>query len=95
VAQAYAETEKKAARMTRSNCETVKKAGRLSGMGHEAECTVSAVKVSLPQLNTWENGKCDIYLAPENLPDGQYRVTFEGRTMQVRKRDGNWVDGAG
>jgi hypothetical protein len=56
---------------------------------------VSAVKVSLPQLNTWENGKCDIYLAPENLPDGQYRVTFEGRTMQVRKRDGNWVDGAG
>jgi hypothetical protein len=27
------------------------------------------------------------------LPDGQYRVTFEGRTMQVKRVDGCWVDG--
>ena len=47
-----------------SNRETVMLAGRLSGMGYEAECTVSAVKVSLPQLNTWEYVKCDIHLAP-------------------------------
>jgi hypothetical protein len=47
-----------------SNRETVMLAGRLSGMGNEAECTVSAVKVSLPQLNTWEYVKCDIHLAP-------------------------------
>src|SRR5450631_4391825 len=31
--------------------ETVMMTGRLRGMGREAECTVSAVKVSLPQLN--------------------------------------------
>lgn len=64
-------------------------------MGHEAECTVSAVKVSLFQLNTWEYVKWDIHFAPENLPDGQYRVTFEGRTVHIEKQHGNWVDGAG
>jgi hypothetical protein len=69
-------------------------AGRLKGMGYEAECTVSAVKVSLPLLNIWEYVKCDIHLAPENLPDGPYEVSFEGRTMHVKKVDGDWLDGS-
>lgn len=50
-------------------------------------------RVSLPQLDTWEYVECDVHLAPENLPDGQYRVTFEGRTMQVKRLDGRWLDG--
>jgi hypothetical protein len=66
----------------------------LKGMGYEAGCTVSAVKVSLPQLNIWEYVRCDIHLAPENLPDGSYEVSFEGRTMQVKKLDGDWLDGS-
>ncbi len=69
-------------------------AGWLKGMGYEAECTVSAVKVSLPLLNIWEYVQCDIHLAPENLPDGPYKVSFEGRTMQVKKLDGYWLDGS-
>ena len=71
-------------------------AGRLKGMGYEAEagCTVNAVKVTLPQLNIWEYVKCDIHLAPKNLPDGSYEVIFEGRTMQAKKLDGDWLDGA-
>jgi hypothetical protein len=68
-------------------------AGRLRGMGYEAECAVSAVKVSLPQLDIWEYVRCDIHLAPENLPDGPYEVSFEGRAMQVKKLDGYWLDG--
>ena len=95
MAEVHADPEPKAGLMVTSNRETVMLAGRLSGMGREADCTVSAVKVSLPQLNTWEYVKCDIHLAPENLPDGQYRITFEGRTMQVKKQDGDWVDGIG
>ena len=67
--------------------------GRLKGMGREAECTVSAVKLSLPLLNIWEYVRCDIYLAPEDLPDGAYNVTFEGRTMKMKKLDGYWLDG--
>ncbi|MGO9435816.1 MAG: hypothetical protein ACLPH3_05770 [Terracidiphilus sp.] len=79
--------------MSKSKRETVMMLGWLKGMGREAECTVSAVKVSLPQLDIWEYVKCDIHLAPENLPDGPYRVTFEGRTMKIKKLDGYWVDG--
>lgn len=91
----YADPEQKAGRMMTSDRETVMMAGRLSGMGYEAECIVSATKVSLPQLGTWEYVKCDIHFAPEDLPNGQYRVTFEGRAMQVQRLDGSWVDGAG
>ena len=78
---------------TASRREAVMMAGRLRGMGREAECTVSAVKVSLPLLNVWEYVKCDIHLAPQDLPDGAYKVTFEGRTMQVNKLYGEWLDG--
>ena len=67
-------------------------AGRLKGMGHEAECVASVVKVSIPHLNISEYVECDIHLAPENLPDGLYKVTFEGRTMEVKRLDGSWVD---
>ena len=51
-------------------------------------------KVSLPLLNIWEYVKCDIHLAPENLPDGPYEVSFEGRTTHVKKVDGDWLDGS-
>ena len=79
--------------MTTSHRETVMMTGRLKGMGRKAECTISAIKVSLPQLNIWEYVKCDIHLAPEDLPDGRYEVTFENKTMEVKLLDGFWVDG--
>ena len=79
--------------MATSSRETVMMTGQLRGMGHEAACTVSAVMVFLPQLNIAEYVKCDIHLAPLDLPDGPYQVTFEGRTMKVKKQGGDWVDG--
>ena len=78
--------------MTTSHRETAMMAGRLKGMGHEAECVVSVVKVSIPHLNISEYVECDIHLAPENLPDGLYEVTFQGRTMEVKRLDGDWLD---
>jgi len=51
--------------MTTSHREIVMMSGWLKGMGHEAECTVSAVKVSLPQLNISEYVNCDIHLASD------------------------------
>jgi hypothetical protein len=78
--------------MTTPHREIVMMSGWLKGMGHEAECTVSAVKVSLPQLDISEYVKCDIHLAPEDLPNGVYQVTFEGVTMKVKKLDGDWLD---
>jgi hypothetical protein len=78
---------------TTSYRETVVMAGRLKGMSREAECTISAVKGSPPHGNMGEYFNCDIHFAPEDLPDGQYEVMFEGRTMQVKKLDGDWLDG--
>jgi hypothetical protein len=65
--------------------------GQLKGMGHEAVCTVAAVKVSLPSSNVWEYAKCSIHNAPADLPDGQYEVTFNGRVERVKKERGFWL----
>jgi hypothetical protein len=64
--------------------------GKLMGMGYDAPCTLSAVKVSLPQLNVLEYVRCEILDAPHDLPDGQYFVAFEGRMAGVRKMNGEW-----
>jgi hypothetical protein len=79
--------------MTTSRRETVMMTGRLKGMGREAECTIGAVMISPPLLDTGEYVDCDIYFAPEDLPDGKYEVTFESRTTEVKKLDGEWLDG--
>lgn len=65
--------------------------GPLRGMGREAECTVSAVKVSLPGTNLYEYTKLGIHNAPADLPDGPYAVTIEGRTVLVQRRQGAWI----
>jgi len=79
-------------RMATSMREAVITSGQLSGMGHETSCTISAIRISLPQLNISEFVKCDILLAPLDLPDGPYQVTFEGRTMKIKKLDGDWLN---
>jgi len=35
----------------------------------------------------------DIAHAPSELPDGAYNVSFEGRTIKVKKIAGNWEAG--
>jgi hypothetical protein len=75
-----------------SKRETVILNGVLKGMGRRnVSCTVQALKVSLPQLNVFEYIRCDFYHVPQDLPDGQYDLSFEGRTMQVNKVEGTWL----
>ena len=76
-----------------SHREVVMLPGRLKGMGREADCTVGAVEVSLPGTNLSEYTKCSIHEAPNDLPDGQYQLTFGGQTVPVQKRDGSWLAG--
>ena len=77
-----------------SSREVVLLSGTLKGATHEAPCTVKAIKVSLPSLDIWEYVSADIEQAPSELPDGAYSVSFEGRTMKVKKVAGNWQIGA-
>jgi hypothetical protein len=76
-----------------SNREIVMLPGRLKGMGREADCTVGAVKVSLPGTNVSHYAKCSIHHEPSDLPEGQYQVTFGGETVPVQKRNGAWLAG--
>ena len=67
--------------------------GILKGMDVEVSCTVRAVKVSLPQLDIWEYVRADIAQAPTELPVGAYDVSFDGRTMRVKKTAEGWIAG--
>lgn len=65
--------------------------GVLKGMDLEVPCMVRAVKVSLPKLEIWEYVRADIAQAPSDLPFGAYEVSFEGRTMPVKKTGNGWI----
>lgn len=71
--------------------EAVLVQGVLSGMNLEAQCTVRAVKVSLPKLDIWEYVAADIVQAPSDLPSGAYEVSFEGRKLKVHKTERGWI----
>jgi hypothetical protein len=70
--------------------EAVLVSGTLTGMSHQVPCMVRAVKVSLPNLDILKWVRADIAHAPSERPDGAYDVSFEGRTMKVKKIAGNW-----
>jgi hypothetical protein len=72
--------------------EAVLLPGVLKGANLEAPCTVRAVKVSLIKLDIWEYVAAEIAYASD-LPDGDYSVSFEGRTMKVTKFAGTWQPG--
>ena len=79
--------------MSDSIREAVLLDGVLRGMNLEAHCTVRAVKVSLTKLDVWEYVAADIIQAPSELPFGNYDVTFEGRTLRVKKTPQGWIAG--
>ncbi|HMH13924.1 MAG TPA: hypothetical protein VK578_12525 [Edaphobacter sp.] len=70
--------------------EAVLVSGTLKGMNQQVPCMVRAVKVSLLKLDIWEYVAANIVQAPSELPDGGYDVSFEGRSMKVRKIAGSW-----
>jgi len=77
----------------KSNWETVTLMTKLTGMGREAPCTVSAVKLSLPDFRITAFVRCDILQAPSDLPDGEYFVSLGNRNMLVQKEKGVWHQG--
>ena len=76
-----------------SHRETVMLAGRLRGMGRDVECSVNAVRVSLPNSYEYEYARMMILNEPKDLPDGQYEVTSDGRTSKVQRKFGAWIAG--
>jgi hypothetical protein len=76
-----------------SHREVVMLQGKLRGMGREASCILSAIKISSPLTGHPNFTKCDIHQAPDDLPDGRYEVTFGGQTAKVKNGNGFWLAG--
>ncbi len=74
-----------------SHHEPVTLAGHLSGMSREADCNVDAVKVSVRGTNLFKYARVMIFDEPSDLPEGRYRLSFEGRTIPVQKHGLAWV----
>jgi hypothetical protein len=79
--------------LIKSNRETVTLLAKLEGMGREAQCKVSAIKLSLPEFKIAEFVQCNILQAPHDLPDGEYLVSLGSRKMLVQKENGVWHRG--
>jgi hypothetical protein len=73
-----------------STIENVLVSGTLTKSGAVARCIVRVRKVSNPKLNVTEYVRADVALAPPTLPDGDYEMHFEGRSVKVKKAAGHW-----
>ena len=74
-----------------SKRESITLPGRLVGMGHDVECRVRAVKVSLPGTAEYNYIRPVIHDVPSDLPDGLYSITFGGKTERVQRQHGAWI----
>jgi|HubBroStandDraft_6_1064221.scaffolds.fasta_scaffold44301_4 hypothetical protein len=64
--------------------------GQLRGMGREVECKVSALEVPLPGTDSSEYALVMISDAPNDLPDGRYYLSFDGRVIPVLRHNSAW-----
>ena len=74
-----------------SKRESVTLPGRLVGMGHNVNCKVRVVKVSLPGTDVYNYIRPVIHDVPSDLPDGFYNITFGGKTDRVQRQHGAWI----
>jgi hypothetical protein len=72
-----------------STKERVELRERLSGQGHEADCIVSAIKVTLPGPSAYAG--YSVRSVSKTLPEGDYQIFLSnGETFPVRHHGGNW-----
>ena len=74
-----------------SKRESITLPGRLVGMGHDVNCKVRVVKVSLPGTAEYNYIRPVIHDVPSDLPDGLYSITFGGKTERVQRQYGAWI----
>jgi hypothetical protein len=74
-----------------SKRESVTFQGVLRGQGHEANCTVTAVKVSLPGANEFTHTHYDITAVSKQLPEGRYELTVHGESIPIKLENGFWL----
>jgi hypothetical protein len=71
--------------------EHVSFSGLIRGEGHEASCTINAMKVTLPGTSESAYVDYSIQGVSKPLPEGNYEVTARGETTHMRFHDGHWL----
>jgi hypothetical protein len=74
-----------------SSREVVRFRGTLRGKGHEADCVVSAIKVSLPGSGVSAYSRYDIVSLSKSVPDGRYDLSVNGQVIALRYQCGHWL----
>lgn len=68
--------------------------GILQGQGHEAECRVSATKVTLPGPSGLPVAVAfsgySIHSVSKKLPDGSYNLSVNAEIIPMRRSNGMW-----
>ena len=72
--------------------EPVRMSGILSGNMQTALCTVSALRVTLPGTRLFKDCLYSIVWVAKPLPDGDYRLSVEGKTLDMRFYKGGWKE---
>lgn len=74
-----------------STRQYVRLQGRLSGQGHEADCAVSAIKVTLPGGPS-AFAQYKVLSVSKDLPDGDYQLVLSnGEVFPMRYHGGHWL----
>jgi hypothetical protein len=72
--------------------EPIKMSGVLSGSGLKTACTVSALRVSLSGTRLFKDCMYSILWVAGPLPDGTYKLSVEGKTVDMRHYEGGWQE---
>jgi hypothetical protein len=72
--------------------EPVRMSGILRGGGRTAYCAVSALRVSLSGTRLFKNCGYAITWVANPLPDGNYQLSVEGTTVDMRHSKSGWQE---
>jgi hypothetical protein len=75
-----------------SRRESVLLPAKLIGMGLEANCTLNADRITIAGTDQYEYVHLIVASVPDDLPDGRYRLTFDGRTCEVQRLRRTWIN---
>lgn len=65
--------------------------GLLTGMGYHEPCEMLAIKESASGKAREMFSRCSVIDAPQQLPDGEYVVSFNGYSVPAKKEGGLWM----
>jgi len=64
--------------------------GILRSNGQAADCMVSALRVTLSGTRIFKDCGYSIEWVSKPLPDGNYKLSFDGKTIDIRCSKGAW-----